>query len=46
MQAEVLNQDGEYKAGLERRRMDEYEMLKNEDYVRNDDLERWKWDVE
>ena len=43
LKEEVYNTDGVYETGLERRRMDEYEILTMGDYVRNYDLERGVW---
>lgn len=37
---EVCNTKGEYLSGLERRRMDEYELLMFDDYERDDDIGR------
>ena len=43
LKEEVNNQDGKHYNGLERRRMDEYEILKYGDYEYDDDLERGVW---
>ena len=43
LKEEVLNGEGEYYRGLEKRRMDEYEILKEGDYERDDDMERGVW---
>lgn len=43
LKEEVNNLDGEYYNGLERRRMDEYEILRYGEYSRDEDMERGVW---
>lgn len=43
LKEEVNNLDGEYRSGLEKRRMDEYEILKYGEYSRDEDMERGVW---
>lgn len=43
LKEEVYNKEGVYYSGLERRRMDEYEILTMGDYERSYDLERGVW---
>lgn len=43
LKEEVCNMKGEYYSGLERRRMDEYEILKYGDYSCDEDMERGVW---
>lgn len=43
LKEEVCNTKGIYYSGLERRRMDEYEILKYGDYENDEDLERGVW---